>query len=186
MFFQRTQDDFPQCNCRRRRCTCAGGIHAFRVPYSAVLAVTLPQEVVEWGPGLNTELALQLPDCRVFAIESVVRWVPTPRDARFACLVCHEQSAAYTSLHGRNDADVVFVDGRRRSECIERVWQDLKPTGIVCVHDAQRARYQSAIGQFPCVAFFGRGFAAASRSPLPLDQLNQHVLTQTRSNDANA
>ncbi len=48
------------------------------------------------------------------------------------------------------------------------------------------ARYQSAIGQFPCVAFFGRGFAAASRSPLPLDQLNQHVLTQTRSNDANA
>ena len=157
---------FPACDCRRRRCRCAGGLHSFRRDFQSVLDAVRPRTVMEWGPGLNTALALARPGCRVFAVENDSRWVPPPTDARFECLICHAHSASYVQLHGREESDLFFIDGRRRSECLLRVFEEAHHAAVVGLHDAQRRRYHVALAFFPFVQFLSRGFALASRSPL--------------------
>lgn len=157
---------FPVCACRHRYCRCAGDMHGYRDGYVGLLSALRPKQVFEWGPGANTEMALADPECEVFAVEHQPKWVPVPLDDRFQCLVCGVDSPSYVNLHNRDQADVFFVDGRRRDACLNLVFLLGSLKSVVCLHDAQRIRYHEALGKFPHIKFCGNGFAAASKSPL--------------------
>ncbi|MGD8327283.1 MAG: hypothetical protein PVF65_10220 [Sphingomonadales bacterium] len=49
--------------------------------------------------------------------------------------------------------DFVLVDGRARVFCLESGWKCLRTGGVMLIHDAQRAEYQSAIKSLPSPLF---------------------------------
>lgn len=85
----------------------------------------------------------------VLAIEPSPEWAEliVPHD-RLRLVVADTSSDNYLSLHGWDDADLFFIDCRRRAECLDLVRTAAKPTAVVCLHDAQRSRYQEAIRRY--------------------------------------
>lgn len=169
---------FDLCDCPIFNCDCGGGVQSYFQHYKLVLSVVRPKRVFEWGPGENTRMALQA-DAEVFAIESLLKWVaPLPTDhQRLAVLVTPIDAASYLSLHGKEDSDLFFVDARRRAECLDLVRQRAKPEAVVCLHDAQRKRYNASLQRFHHVVFLTRAFAVASMSPLPAELLGKSSRT---------
>lgn len=149
------------CYCPHHNCTCSP-MYSFAEPYAALLQVIQPAVVFEWGPGESTRLALES-GARVFAIEPSPEWAArVPAHPRLTLLVAPVDSPGYLDLHGHRDADLYFIDCRRRAECLDLVRLSASPTAIVCLHDAQRYRYQAALRRFPHVQYLERGFAVAS------------------------
>lgn len=136
-------------------------MHTFEGDYAAVLAALRPRKVFEWGPGWSTRMALAA-GAVVVAVEHDRRWVPqiaAPR-GQFRCRLAALYSPEYVTVDA--DADVYFIDGRRRAECVNAVHTHAKPSAVVCLHDAQRERYHRALQGWEYVRFLSRGFAVAS------------------------
>ena len=162
------RNSYELCHCPVHKCDCAVGVRSYAPHYARVLEIVRPRQVFEWGPGPNTRMALAA-GAKVFAIEPVLRWVsPLPLDdPNLAVLVTPTTSPFYLNLHGREDSDVFFVDSRRRAECLDLIREQAKPEAIVCLHDAQRSRYNAALRRFANVTYLDRCFAIASMSELP-------------------
>ncbi len=159
---------YELCDCPIFNCGCARGVRSYAPDYAKLLGIFRPQQVFEWGPGTNTQMALAA-GAEVFAIEPVLRWVsPLPLDnPKLAVLITPTTSPLYMSLHGREGSDLFFVDSRRRAECLDLIRAQAKPEALVCLHDAQRTRYNAALRRFKNVIFLQRSFAIASQSELP-------------------
>ncbi len=159
---------YELCHCQVPKCGCAGGVRSYAPHYARLLEITRARQVFEWGPGPNTRMALAA-GAKVFAIEPVLRWVsPLPLDdPNLAVLVTPTISPFYLSLHGHEDSDMFFVDSRRRAECLDLVREQAKPEAIICLHDAQRVRYNAALRRFANVTYLDRSFAIASMRELP-------------------
>ena len=162
------QNPFELCHCQVPKCGCAGGVRSYAPHYAWLLEICRPRRVFEWGPGPNTLMALG-GGAKVFAIEPVLRWVsPLPLDdPNLAVLVTPTNSSFYLSLHGHEDSDLFFVDSRRRAECLDLIREQAKPEAIVCLHDAQRSRYNASLRKFANVIYLDRSFAIATMSELP-------------------
>ena len=156
-------NDFEICDCKKKGCGCAGGRMSFAGPYMHVLHSGRPKTIYEWGPGFSTGIALGF-GCSVFAIEHHPKYVPTiPNNDTFKCTRVQLLDDAYVTPW--EAADLYFVDGRRRAACVVRTLQrcaENELPAVLCLHDAQRARYQEALRKWPHVRFLSRGFAVAS------------------------
>ena len=152
------------CNCPIRNCGCVGDMHSYVPYYKAVLEILKPNNVMEWGPGLNTQMALDV-GASVTSVEHDKEWIPSSGHPRFACIWVPEDHESYTKLW--SPADLYFVDGRRREECLEVICH--KSSGIVCLHDAQRKRYQDSLNKFKYVRHLIFGFAIASHCDKVVD-----------------
>ncbi|MEH2130885.1 MAG: hypothetical protein V7K86_09555 [Nostoc sp.] len=160
--------NFPQCQCPIKTCTCSGGIHSYIPYYRKILDFLQPQKIFEWGPGQNTILGLKTPSVKsIVAIEQDPQWIPKIEDTRFEVLVIPEHDPQYVHLHGHEDADIFFIDSRRRAECLDLVRMQALPQAVVCLHDAQRYRYHQALAKYNTVKFLDLGFAIATRLPHP-------------------
>jgi hypothetical protein len=129
--------------------------------YTTVLDTYKPKRVLEWGPGVNTIMAKNA-GCEVWSIEHDKRYMPRFKERHHPILI-DLNSDNYITIPNMVDYDLFFVDGRRRAECIESVWQNASVTAICCVHDAQRARYRNAIDLFNYQKFFNDGFCILSK-----------------------
>jgi hypothetical protein len=129
--------------------------------YGELLRHIRPETVVEWGPGPNTQIALDA-GAHVLSIESERNWIPRGSHSRWTCALTPVDGEWYVRLHGAFDADVAFIDGRRRGECLDVCRIFLRPNAIVCLHDAQRKRYHHHLRAFGQVEFLSSGFAMAS------------------------
>jgi hypothetical protein len=158
------------CDCPVPNCGCAGGMQTYAPFYAALVRLFRPETVFEWGPGLNTAMALDA-GARVTAIESSRDWIPKGTHGKFACIWVPENDPRYISTWGESKADLFFVDGRKRADCIRTVYDECKEGAILCLHDAQRKRYFWALNRFDYVHFLDRGFAVASKS----NELNRIV-----------
>jgi hypothetical protein len=155
---------FPRCE-HKGNCGCTA-LHSYLKHYSKLLPALSPERVFEWGPGLNTQVATGLPSVRrIVSVEQDKRWIPDKLCPSQQILNVKPSSPWYVHLWDMRDADVFFVDSRRRAECISLVHkQATKDTAVVCLHDAQRCRYHEALALFEFVHFYEKGFAAATRS----------------------
>ena len=153
---------YQKCKCDYS-CSCGGGMHSYLDPYREVIELFKPSSVLEWGPGLNTYLAL-LSGAFVYSIEQEIQFVPKTSSKNYKFLVTPIWSSEYIKLPKNFLFDMFFVDSRRRSECIEFVYENCKYSDILCVHDAQRERYHISLRKFPYVKFLNRGFCLASKN----------------------
>ena len=53
--------------------------------------------------------------------------------------------------------DVIIIDGRFRRRCLEVAAEVISPSGIVILHDAQRAHYHPSLELYPHVKFLETG-----------------------------
>lgn len=147
----------PICHCGHN-CACAGGVHSYADHYAEIIRTYKPGIILEWGPGKNTEIALES-GARVFSIEHEEAYARRySKHDNYQCFIEEVKSDEYISLHNIN-ADLYFVDGRRRSECLRSIFEKATGDYVVCLHDAQRSRYRDAIGLFKNVKFLNGGFA---------------------------
>ena len=150
--------NWPRCDCTRR-CGCSGGHHSFGPYYQKLLEKVNPTKIFEWGPGLNTELALLFTQ-NIVSVEDVKKWMPDRLLKGQAIIFTRIDTEDYVqSVRHYADADIFFVDARRRSECLELVHKVKKPSAYVCLHDAQRGRYHNALSLYSEVEFPHKGFA---------------------------
>lgn len=162
------RNPYPLCDCPIFNCDCSGGVRSYVPDYAKLLNLVRPRRVFEWGPGINTTMAMRM-GAEVFAIEPLLKWLrPLPLDnPKLAVLVTPTTSPFYLRLHGRENSDIFFVDSRRRAECLDLIREQADPDALICLHDAQRTRYNAALRRFANVTFLNRSFAVASMGELP-------------------
>lgn len=165
-------NQFSTCNCTG---SCGhAGFHSYEGVYPLVLRIVRPSLVFEWGPGPNSRMAVEA-GARVCAVESKAQFVPQGLPAhKFSCRIAPVQSAEYVNIGPYAHADLFFIDGRRRSDCIRSVRSCCLDRAVLCLHDAQRERYHEALRSFEYVKFLARGFAVASRTCFVLDRFPVH------------
>lgn len=163
---------FEPCACPRG-CVCGGFMRSYAMAYKRVLQVARPYLVFEWGPGHNSRLAVKA-GARVFAVEHQEKFVPKDLPAiKFSCRVVPLESDDYVRISPYEHADLFFVDGRRRADCIRAVRSRCLDRAVLCLHDAQRSRYHEALKSFPYVKFLERGFAVASKTDYVISRLTR-------------
>lgn len=119
------------------------------------------RRILEWGPGRSTlMMAESLPEAEIFCIEHNSHWYQriTMIAERFTFVhAIHEplilqpaKSGKYVTapLYLGHKFDVIFIDGRLRTDCIAIARQVVKDDGVVLVHDANRTWYHQAFRFF--------------------------------------
>jgi len=149
-----------------------------------------PRRVLEWGPGLSTEIVLETcPDASVLTVEHDPKWEAKAKE-RLAGKGDVEIAKRVISMKGglsdgyvnhpvlRNlrenggvvapEYDLVFVDGRFRCDCLVAAHLLVRPDGVVVVHDTHRGNYLDAIRLFRHWQQFAElRTAVMSKSPMP-------------------
>lgn len=130
-------------------------MHSFKPVLNEWLAKTAARRVWEWGPGLSTEIILAaLPaDGQLWSVEHDEAWAEKAsrrfQDPRWDLQVLNvtRRVSRYAAciLNAPNELDLVFVDGRRRVECVMASLQRLTPAGVILLHDASRKAYTDLI-----------------------------------------
>ena len=132
-------------------------MRGYMAPYARVLSIVQPDVVQEWGPGPNTSMALAL-GSTVHSFEHD----PAYSLSSIGRLHCHCVGVDTPEYTQAIPADLYFVDGRRRADCIRSVRDKADGAAVLCLHDAQRIRYHEALARFDNVIFLTKGFAVAS------------------------
>ena len=120
------------------------GYQDYEPVYKKVLEVVKPDVVYEWGPGKNTQMALDW-GARVHSVEQDPKYLVSPHAFLIQYLMPVEHN-----LYARpreKGVDLYFVDSRRRAECIEgAIWASRD--AVLVLHDAQRRRYWGALARY--------------------------------------
>lgn len=132
-------------------------MHDFEPTLREVLAEHQPRSILEWGPGLSTQIMRELcPDASITSIEHDRRWigdgatyVPIPNGP--------SEYDAWPLIHRPNEQyDLIFIDGRRRAACLLTALMVLADDGVVVLHDCKRPQYRHAIDLFETVICNGK------------------------------
>lgn len=154
---------YPTCSCTNA-CGHSGANHLSYVPeYLAVIMQVQPRFVYEWGPGVNTYLALAA-GATVVSVEHNPKWIPRLHAHSLTIdNIPMDDPAYFNACHCHPVADIYFVDSGHRERCLESVREriDKRPASIVVLHDAQRERYHPHLAAFPYVRFLNKGLAVA-------------------------
>lgn len=159
---------FPECGCTYE-CPCAG-FYGYVDGYTQYLTYLRahkgPCNILEWGPGKNTQIAKDLGHT-VHSVEHNSRYwyLAEGCDYLFAKPL---ESPEYVKPCLFDDYDVFFIDGRRRQSCLYNCFQSARSDALIFLHDANRKTYHETLGAFPYVKFINKGFAVASKTRSPL------------------
>ena len=123
-------------------------MHGFSQVLTRWLQFVQPTRIIEWGPGLSTELMLQhAPGAQITSIEHDAAWHQKAAekfgdriDLRLVSATARNSSYA-TTAYACGPFDLAFVDGRRRVECCLIALSLLRPGGVVILHDICRDNY---------------------------------------------
>lgn len=152
-----------------------------------------PTSILEWGSGLSTYVLYHFGrawDCEyLLSIDHNHAY----QQMRLACLepspFFHFKSidlkggvwpwdqhlynyATYPLTLGR-EFDLIFVDGRRRNECLLVANQTLSNHGIVILHDAWRERYQPGISLFKPEQSFDGYLIMKNKSNIGIESMSE-------------
>ncbi|TXT54895.1 MAG: hypothetical protein BAJATHORv1_50148 [Candidatus Thorarchaeota archaeon] len=124
-----------------------------------------PERCLEWGCGGSTlHFSKILQDTSWDSIEHDFRWykiISSYLEPKPNCTIHHvpfgsetdssqEEVESYVNFPDTlgGDFDFILVDGRKRVKCLRKTKDILSRRGIVMLHDAGRARYQSGLEGF--------------------------------------
>ena len=149
---------YSLCDCSASRCACTS-VHSFLDNYKNILSLFNPKKIFEWGPGKSTQVALAH-GARIVSVESRLEWFnKIPRHPNLELRFILSEDSRYSMID--IDSDMFFIDADNRENCLESVFNLAKPNTIVCLHDAQRKRYQQALRKYSVVYYLSRGFSLA-------------------------
>ena len=122
-----------------------------------IFALKRPARVLEYGAGGSTIRWSGLPFIKKWiTVEHDEEWiVRTQAEAPMATILYAplECLNIYTivtpALSGAAPFDLIFVDGRRRVECVRASCQFLAPHGVVVLHDVWQNDHKLAQGIYP-------------------------------------
>lgn len=134
------------------------GMHSFTSILERWLLKIKPERIIEWGPGLSTDIMLKhCPDAKILSIEHNRKWFNIAKSKaspnfqlvfkEVACLNSTYATCAYNFLQ----CDFAFVDGRRRVECCLVALTMLSERGVVMLHDWNRINYQRVLKHYATI-----------------------------------
>lgn len=135
-------------------------MHGFKQVLTDWLLRLRPTRVMEWGPGLSTELILgHAPHASLVSVEhqesyhatavELVQRMRAEGRAKVLLLPCVSRKSTYATVaYDHGPFDLVFVDGRRRVECVLVALTCLRPGGVVILHDACRIEYTRVLSHY--------------------------------------
>ena len=109
-----------------------------------------PKRILEWGPGHSTGLMHKLrPDAEIDSLEHDEKWHHS-QTGKFLCAamirIIHRTGDDYVLWPvDQPKYDLIFVDGRRRVECLKVAGACLADGGVIVLHDGERDYYQPGI-----------------------------------------
>ena len=108
-----------------------------------------PRRILEWGPGYSTELMGKLcQGAETVSIEHDGKWYreAVHKYSQYA-QIYHivEGYVSWPLLPNKGKFDLIFIDGRRRVECMVVAFLCLGKGGAIVLHDAERERYEPGI-----------------------------------------
>ena len=108
-----------------------------------------PDRVFEWGPGKSTELMGKLcQGAEIVSIENEAKWYreAVHKYSQYAQIYhAVESYVSWPLLPNKGKFDLIFIDGRRRVECMIAAFLCLNKGGAIVLHDAERDRYKPGI-----------------------------------------
>lgn len=131
-------------------------MHGFKHILIEYLKRIQPARILEWGPGLSTEVMLEhAPRAQIVSVEHDEIW-HARADEQFGSRItllherCTNRNSNYAHVaYDHAPFDFVFVDGRRRVECVLTALKCLsEPSKIVMLHDACRDRYMRTLSHY--------------------------------------
>lgn len=126
----------------------AKSLDSYKETLYALLDEFKPKSVLEWGPGLSTEILALYPSIlSVRSIEHDRDFYERAMDKGLlnSEIILQEDMEKYPKEHLGRFYDLIFVDGRNRSLCLEEASQI---SSVVILHDAARGDYRPAIEKF--------------------------------------
>ena len=127
-------------------------IHSFEKYLRKWLLDIKPGRILEWGPGKSTEIMLECaPDAKIISFEHDKSWYKRALkkfgdkvELRLRPALSNGRMSAYAVeayLSKEAKFDLIFVDGRRRVECLLTATRLVSEDGVVILHDADRKDY---------------------------------------------
>jgi predicted O-methyltransferase YrrM len=132
-----------------------------------------PKTILEYGPGFSTKVMIEeCPSAKITSIEHDKKWFlkakkqfsnninlilkeSRNRKSHYACWpLMQDEVPKY---------DLIFIDGRRRVECLLVGLHVLKKDGIVILHDAERKEYQHGISLYNMIEAEGRTIVLSNK-----------------------
>lgn len=126
----------------------AKSLHSYSDTLFCILGEFKPKFVFEWGPGVSTQMMAMFESVEmVVSVEHDINFYNKLKEWKFENIQFHfkPEMDDYVSAIGDARYDMVFVDGRDRSRCLECA---SKLTDLVILHDAARQDYRYAVNQF--------------------------------------
>jgi predicted O-methyltransferase YrrM len=117
-----------------------------------------PNRILEWGPGRSTKLMNELcPNAHIDSLEHDPKWYQDQL-RKFneieAVKIRHINGDDYVLWPvDQQKYDLIFVDGRRRVECMKVAAECLAPGGVIVLHDGERPYYQPGIDYLTSMGF---------------------------------
>lgn len=116
-----------------------------------------PVNIFEWGPGRSTKLILDniSTDSILTSIEhdsfyydKIKRELNDPRWAIHNIKVSGRVSQYAHIIKKYPKMDIIFIDGRRRVECVFAALSSITSSGVIILHDSNRKSYTDIINPF--------------------------------------
>ncbi|WP_078381386.1 O-methyltransferase [Sutcliffiella halmapala] len=137
-------------------------MHDFENTLRKWLREIKPKKILEYGPGYSTKIMLQeCPDAQITSIEHHIKWYEKAKK-QFGKKInlVFEKTSGYKSHYAcwplmQNkvpEYDLIFIDGRRRVECLAVGLEVLNTNGVIILHDAERKEYQHGIALYDVVS----------------------------------
>lgn len=130
-------------------------MHGFKPVLIDWLLRVRPRSIVEWGPGMSTEIMLKhAPEAKILSIEHDEAWLEVARQKFGERIIlehqrCDNRISSYASnVIDKGPFDFAFVDGRRRVECVLTALTCLNPGGVVLLHDICRINYMRILSHY--------------------------------------
>lgn len=121
-----------------------------------VLKEFKPKRVLEWGSGKSTYTLAKACDT-VDSVEHNPSWVKSDFPSNVNQMFEPDLQLYFLTTGRYDDYDLIFIDGRKRNECLKHAHSVLKDGGIVMLHDAERERYQEGVKSYVYNIFTDKG-----------------------------
>lgn len=138
----------------------ARSLDSYRETLICVLQEVLPSRILEWGPGLSTDIMAAFPTVmHIDSIEDSDAWYNAylKRKPFHVNLIYQPVNEKYSRVESRDKYDLVFIDGKDRSTCLMEAKKVLALRGVVILHDAERPQYEQAIRSYKFYRFTDNG-----------------------------
>ena len=128
---------------------------SFRTLLSKWCKEIKPKMILEWGPGVSTELMeKECPKATIYTFEHLKQysdyWKGILKSTVFLVEDLEKYSRANNIIFAKK-FDLVFVDGRQRVECLKTALKWVKKSGVVILHDSERPEYSEGIKLFDII-----------------------------------